>query len=271
MFGYIIANPKTLNEEQTARYKSFYCGLCDALSQRHGFPCRATLNYDMTFLILLLSSLQKEYTPPGEGNCPKHPFKKPCCRQNRFSAYAADMNVLLAYYQQLDTWEDDRKAYARVSTGILKSKAEKVMEDYPLQGESIVKNLKLLAEMEKQGETNPDAPANCFGRLMGDLFKFGSIEENMLQAFGESLGRFIYLMDAACDLKKDIRKEKYNPLMTIPSDKHRAMLELLLAECTVRFDALPILRDRDIMENILYSGVWTRFQATRPKGGAAQQ
>lgn len=271
MFGYIIANPRTLSEEQNARYKSFYCGLCDALSQRHGFPCRATLNYDMTFLVLLLSSLQREDTLPSEGHCPKHPFKKPCCCQNRFTDYAADMNVLLAYYQQLDTLKDDRKTYARISTGILKKRAEQVMKDYPVQTGSIKANLKLLADMESQGETNPDAPANCFGRLMGDLFAFGDTGPGMLQAFGESLGRFIYLMDAACDLKKDIKKEKYNPLITIPSDKHRAMLELLLAECTARFDELPILRDKDIMENILYSGVWTRFRATRLKGGAAEQ
>ena len=28
MFGYVIANLEALNEEQRARYRSYYCGLC---------------------------------------------------------------------------------------------------------------------------------------------------------------------------------------------------------------------------------------------------
>ena len=70
MFGYIIANPKLLSEDQTQQYKACYCGLCHALSSRHGFPCRATLNYDMTFLVLLLSSLQEENAVCEDLTCP---------------------------------------------------------------------------------------------------------------------------------------------------------------------------------------------------------
>lgn len=270
MFGYIIANPKLLSEEQTQQYKACYCGLCHALSSRHGFPCRATLNYDMTFLVLLLSSLQEENAVCEDLNCPKHPWKKQACWQNRFTDYAADMNVLLAYYQQLDAWEDDRSASALTVSKMLKSKAMAVEQQYPRQAASITESLRQLAELEKWNENNPDIPANCFGRLMGDIFRYGGLQEDELYAFGEALGRFIYLMDAACDLKKDIKKERYNPLVFIPSQQHKAMLETLLAECTQRFDALNILRDKEIMENILYSGVWTHYLSVWPNKGGAQ-
>ncbi len=68
-------------------------------------------------------------------------------------------------------------------------------------------------------------------------------------------------MDAAVDLKRDIAKERYNPLVLIQSDRHRDILKVLMADCVEAFSALPILRDRALMENILYSGVWTRYLA----------
>ncbi len=271
MFGYIITNPKLLTEAQLQHYKACYCGLCHALSSRHGFPCRATLNYDMTFLVLLLTALKDEDTPCASRSCPKHPLKKQDCWQNSITDYAADMNVLLAYYQQLDAWEDDRSASALTVSKLLKNKALAVKEGYPRQAKAITESLALLSDAEKRNDNNPDVPANCFGRLMGEIFRFGGVEEDKLYAFGEALGRFIYLMDAACDLKKDIRKERYNPLVFIPSDMHKALLDTLLAECIARFEALPILRDKEIMENILYSGVWTHYLSVWPsKGGNAQ-
>ena len=57
MFGTLIASASSLSEEEMKRYKACYCGLCRSLKQRYGQFSRLTLNYDMTFLILLLQSL----------------------------------------------------------------------------------------------------------------------------------------------------------------------------------------------------------------------
>ena len=57
MFGYLVADTATLTEAQLQRYKACYCGVCRSLEKRHGQLSRLTLNYDMTFLVLLLSSL----------------------------------------------------------------------------------------------------------------------------------------------------------------------------------------------------------------------
>ena len=53
MFGYVIARKDTLSEEQLARYRGCYCGLCHALKEQAGSLHRLALNYDMTFLILV--------------------------------------------------------------------------------------------------------------------------------------------------------------------------------------------------------------------------
>lgn len=51
MFGYILTNPKLLNENETKYYQSCYCGLCNALGKNHKIRSKITLNYDMTFLV----------------------------------------------------------------------------------------------------------------------------------------------------------------------------------------------------------------------------
>lgn len=37
MFGYVTINRNELSDEDFARYRSYYCGLCRALQKRHGF------------------------------------------------------------------------------------------------------------------------------------------------------------------------------------------------------------------------------------------
>ena len=55
-----------LTEEQLERYRGCYCGLCRSLQERHGELSRLTLNYDMTFLVLLLGSLYEPEERGGE-------------------------------------------------------------------------------------------------------------------------------------------------------------------------------------------------------------
>lgn len=268
MFGYVIANMEQLDEAQRRRYQQVYCGLCRALGQRHGALCRLTLTYDMTFLILLLSALDKtELAEEVRFRCLLHPLQRRTAFTNRHTLYAADMNLLLAYHQKLDDWEDEGKRSAKLTANALGGRTQGLEKRYPRQVQAINEGLAALKEMEKAYETNPDLPAAAFGSILGEVFvQDGHPLSEVLYAFGNQLGRFIYLMDAAVDLKKDIQQERYNPLITVPTERHQQLLELLMADCTRTFSALPILRDRELMENILYSGVWSRF----PKRGQGE-
>ena len=62
MFGYLVAATKVLEDDELSRYKSVYCGLCRSLKRCFGQHARLTLNFDMTFLVLLLSSLYEPET-----------------------------------------------------------------------------------------------------------------------------------------------------------------------------------------------------------------
>ncbi len=63
VFGYITVNKKQLSDEQIKTYQEYYCGLCRKLKQDYGKRGQLVLNYDMTFLIVLLSGL---YEPDDE-------------------------------------------------------------------------------------------------------------------------------------------------------------------------------------------------------------
>ena len=39
----------------------------------------------------------------------RHPTKKRTLRTNEITEYAAAMNILLAYYNLIDDWKDDKK------------------------------------------------------------------------------------------------------------------------------------------------------------------
>jgi hypothetical protein len=78
------------------------------------------------------------------------------------------------------------------------------------------------------------------------------------------------MMDACIDLKSDIRHNRWNPLKELgekPLEEYRDMLAMLIGECTLQFEKLPLVQDLDILRNILYSGVWQRYNAEIAKHG----
>lgn len=263
MFGYVVANLNRLREEDRQRYQAVYCGLCRTLGEISGPECRLALSYDMAFLVLLLSSLDRtELAEEKMFRCALHPARKRVAFRNRHTRYAADLNLLLAYYQRMDDWLDDRKISALLQAKAVQKRMDEIKPRCLRQIKAIEEGLLELSGFEKSGEINPDLPAAVFGRVLGEIFVPDNHPlEDLLRAFGDKLGRFIYLMDAAVDLKRDIKRERYNPLVSVPSSRHEGILKVLMADCMEAFSALPVLRDRDLMENILYSGVWTRYLA----------
>lgn len=273
MFGYVIANTGKLTQSEMEHYRACYCGLCKALGSRHGTISRLSLTYDMTFLVLLLSSIYGLNTGcpaaelPGE-RCALHPFRKHSYWQNEITSYAADMNVLLAYYNLLDDWKDDRKIEAYIGAKAFEGACRRISQLYPGKCDIIKNYLTALSEIERSGELNPDIPANCFGELMGEIFAYRDDEHaNNLRGFGKALGRFIYIMDACIDLKADIKNERYNPLAALSSESFKEILNLLMADCMEEYNKLPVEKDRGIIENILYSGVWTRYEEFNVRKG----
>ena len=279
MFGLILANTEALTEAQKTRYKGAYCGLCRTLQKRHGDLSRMTLNYDMTFLVLLLGSMYEPEETSGEGRCMAHPLHRRSWWTSRFTDYAADMNVALAWHNCMDDWADEKKLLSLTEAKMLRSHYEKVYRDWPAQCDAIELCMETLHAVETSESSAPDAGANAFGQLMGELFSVeaDSVWNPRFRAFGEALGRFIYMMDACVDLEADRKKGNYNPLLAmypagdVDEEEKLALLKMLIAECTAEFERLPLLQDVEILRSVLYSGVWTQYamKLKKEKGGAA--
>lgn len=265
MFGYLVAATDTLTEEQLARYKASYCGLCRSLRERHGRLCALTLNYDMTFLLLLLQSLYEPEEQTGEGRCLRHPKGTRQWSKSEVSAYAADMTVALAYLKCLDDWEDDGSLAALAEAKALEPGYRRLSEKYPRQCSAMESSIAGLGELEKGKLEEPDRAAAFFGELMSELFVLREDRwSETLRQMAHALGRFIYLMDACMDLDGDAFHNRYNPFrryygLADNERRFRDILKMQLGECVYCFDRLPLVQDAGLLKNILCVGLWTRF------------
>lgn len=276
MFGYVSANWKELTKEQEKRYNTVYCGICRQIRQRSSQLSRLGLSYDMAFLALLLMSLYEPEEGSGDRACGLHPLKPKPWVDNPYIQYAADMNVALAYYNAADDWEDDKKLSAKVLSDLFGKHYAAIEARFPRQCGAIRDCIRELSGLEKENCANPDLPANCFGTLMGELLVYHEdLWAPTLRRMGMALGRFIYLGDAARDYRRDKRKGKYNPYIAMDTGEDwprwQEYLVLAMGRCTEEFEKLPLVQDKALLDNILYSGVWIHFRGRKQEEGQDDQ
>ena len=276
MFGYVTANARDLEKAQKQRYGAVYCGICRQIRERSSQTARLSLSYDMAFLALLLMSLYEPEETAGKRACGLHPIKPRPWVDNTYIRYAADMNVALAYYKALDDVHDDGSKAAKIAASVLQKSLPEIEAQYPRQCKAMADCIAQLSRLEQENCQNPDLPAACFGQLMGELLVY---EEDLwspaLRQMGMSLGRFIYLLDAAVDFRKDKKKGKYNPFLAMSQEEYLLLWERYLvmdmARCTEYFESLPLVQDKQLLNCILYSGVWMEFERLRPRKKDAQE
>ena len=126
------------------------------------------------------------------------------------------------------------------------------------------------------GCKNPDEPAGCFGRLMAELMVYREDRwAEDLRQLGFYLGRFIYLADAAIDYRRDVKHGKYNPFAAMGCgedfEKWEQYLVLAMAQCTESYERLPLVEDKGILDNILYSGIWLSYRRMQRESGKENQ
>lgn len=275
LFGYVTVDPATLPKEALERYRGFYCGLCRTLKKRHGDLSRATLSNDMTFLLILLNSLYEPEETVTESLCALRPGKVRSL-ETEFSGYVADMNVVLAYHKCMDNWEDDHSPAGLLQARLLREAYGRAKKTYPDKCGAIADTLRRIGELEKQNAP-ADSLANETGRMLGEIYAArGDYWAGTLRTMGEALGRFIYLMDAYEDLPADLRRKRFNPLVALRREEQYELvckdsLSMLIAEATGAYELLPLQKDVDILRNILYAGIWTRYARIRDKRERAQR
>lgn len=271
MFGYVVVNKAEMKFKEYDVYRSFYCGLCKSLKEREGNLSRLVLSYDMTFVYMLLTGLYEPKTVCSAERCILHPLEKHTMRRNEFADYAADMSMLLTCYKYKDDWQDDRKLSAKCMQTLLSGKNNIVLRHYPKKAARIAEAMEALAKGEEENSSNLDEMAGIFGSIMAEILVYREDEwKQTLSGMGFYLGKFIYILDAYEDIGQDEKSGNYNPLQRLYETPDfegtcREILTMMIAECCREFEKLPILENADILRNILYSGVWVRYEEIRKK------
>lgn len=271
MFGYVLINKEELKFKEYDVYRSYYCGMCQVLKKRSGNLAQITLNYDMIFLQLLLTSLYEPETKLKVFRCKLHPFKKTIKRTNQITDYIADINLFLAYLKCVDDWKDEKKVSRKLYSFLIGRKINKIRRLYPEKTDKLENILNASREYEAKKEYDIDKIAAYSGELMAEIFLYREDEwREALYKMGFFLGKYIYLIDAYEDVEKDVKKGNYNPFTEIYKNENfddfvQKILTMMISECAREFENLPIIEDVDILRNILYSGVWSKYKAVRNK------
>lgn len=270
MYGYVTANTPELKVRENEELSAWYCGLCSCLKNEFGRAGQLTLNHDMTFMVLLLNGLYEPRRKEFVSRCIVHPLTKRAFITSEISNYAADMNILLAWYKVVDDWKDEKKLKARAMITGLRKGVRKVFDRYPQKAGKIRAYFKRLSALEKDGSDDIDLVSGQFGNIMSMVFDiYGDEWSEQLQALGKSLGQFIYIMDDYEDMEEDRRKGNYNCLLKHLDNFNTRekfdefvynVLNALMAECAGNFEILPITLNVEILRNIIYAGVWRRWE-----------
>lgn len=273
MFGYVTVNQGELTKEEYKIYHGFYCGLCQTLKNRHGKISQAMLNNDMTFLVILLTALYEVSESRTEHRCILHPKHKELLIQNKFTDYGADMTVLLTYHKCLDDWEDEHSYIKKSVSKVIEKSYAEIREKYMRQANAIEQFMEENRIAERERCVDLDYMSGLTGGFLSEIFvlKEDMWQEN-LKELGFYLGKFIYIMDAFEDQEEDKKKNNYNVLLLRSEQKEvgymddtKQILTLMMAECSKAFERLPILEYTGILRNILYSGVWYKYEWIKKK------
>ena len=273
MFGYVRINKMDLTFREFDYYKGYYCGLCKYLKENHGEVSRLSLNYDITFLIVILTALYKLDSDITYERCIANPLKKKMRIVNEITEYAASINILLSYYKLEDNLYDDNGIKDKLAYELYKGKLKKAYEKYPQKAEYIKQQLGNLRELEKQESKSIDKVSNTFGNLMGEIFVYKKDEyEQNLRNIGFNLGKYIYILDAYEDLEEDNKKGRYNPFIDYIDKKEELknkvdrLISMSLGMATKNIEQLNLEFNKSIIDNIIYSGVYLRYKSILEKG-----
>lgn len=285
LFGYVTPYKDELKIREYNVFRSYYCGLCKALGTEFNQGVRLGLNYDLTFLSLLLSCLDEEKDKIKAESCIANPIKKkPVIIQNPYIEYSAYMSIILVYFKLLDDWKDDHSFKALFAMLAYAMPVKKAKKRFPGQYVNIQKLLGQLSTLEKQKCSVIDEVADVFANLMKEIFLPPFVQEEetrrILGWLGYNLGRWIYILDAVDDIEKDAKHNKYNPvLLQYQYDHHEELtlfnkrihepilisLTYTLDNIAKSFELLNIKQHKNILDNIIYMGLRNKMESVVEK------
>lgn len=269
MFGYIRPLKPELKVKDFEKFKACYCALCHTLGKEYGFAARFILNFDFTFMTMLLWD-EDERVCYTTKRCPMSPIRKKCiCCASKSLMVSAGYSVILAWWKLKDSVQDDiffKAMASRLGMLCLRRSYKRASKRYPEFDGVVREHLAELTVLEKENCPSVDRASDQFANLLAAAAKGsdGVLERIYHQIFYH-MGRWIYIIDAVNDIEEDSKHGSYNPILTRYSvqnklsDEQKAELKTTLAHSLnliiSAYGLLPKNPWTDIIENIIYLGM----------------
>lgn len=263
MFGYVRPFRPELKCKDFDLYRATYCGLCRCLRRRYGLIAPMFLNFDFTFLALLLWEPEESFAP-CRGRCHANPLRRlPMCQDSPALELAADESVILAWWKLRDSVGDEgfwSGMGARGLSGLLGPAYRKAACRRPEFDGTVRACLEELSVLERENCPSLDKTADTFARLLQSAAPEEGERGRVLSQLLYHLGRWIYLADARDDLEEDKLTGRYNPVSArYGSEGDDCALGLTMDQSLALIGAALQLGEfgcrRPILENITYFGL----------------
>lgn len=272
MFGYIRPHTPELRVREYEYYKAVYCGLCRSMGKCTGQCSRMTLSYDFAFLSLVRMALSGTVPAFRRRRCFVHPLRKRNCMEpNGESDYCARAAAILSFEKCRDDVADERgmrRFRARLRCLFLHGAYRRAKKKLPDLAAGVREALCRLSALEKERHASVDEPAAVFGDLLALIvsYDYEGDRATLAAHIGRTVGKFIYIADAADDYEKDVNSGSYNPFALLYKGgftaEARTSAEVALrAELCDLEEAFLLLPEticpeqKEILCNILYLGM----------------
>ena len=275
MFGYVKVTSPELKVKEYEYYRGTYCGLCRSMGKCTGQCSRMTLSYDFVFLALARIVATTQKVEFEQKRCLAHPLKKRNSMvRNEVIDYCARAAAILNYQKVADDIKDEkgfRRIRARLALPFVSHARKKAIKKDPSLSEldaSVARELDALALIEADKSSGVDAPADSFGRLLGEIMSFGldGSARRITYEIGRGVGGWIYIADAIDDMSEDLKKERYNPILKLYGGRIPDKRELELISDAIKNrlldaeGAFDLLDDDskiayDLLANVLFLGI----------------
>ena len=272
MFGYVAVDKPSLRVREYDYYRATYCGLCHAMGKCTGCVSRLTLSYDVTFFALVREMLEGTKVEFVKKRCPRHIIKPiNTVVVNDVLEYSSFVGGILTSQKIVDNIKDEKgakKCLAKTLRFVFSKMERESMFGLPDLYDIVAEKLKKLNEIEQNRVASIDAPADIFGELMAEALSYGLKDEKLLIAknVGKRIGRWIYIVDAFDDYKKDRESGSYNPFVLLyngedfSEDNLISISKMLEAELSLALSAIELIDDDDknreeTVKNILCLGM----------------
>ena len=269
MFGYVKTDLPNMYMKDVTLYKAMYCGLCKGIGKRCGQRGRMALNYDLTFLSVLLHNVMGKDVKIEKQRCVIHRIRKrPIAVPDELTERIACLNIILARYKLNDDVHDDGKGrFMRAFFGKAYKRAKRCE---PELDKIVCECYKDLTDYEKSGGDSVDFSSDPFGRMMSETVKLiaGEFADENLLNLAYYLGKWVYLIDAVDDFDKDKKRKSFNVFVNMHPEikskeelmeKHRSEIASvfgnILCEITKCAESLDYKFNHDLTNNVLFSGI----------------